>query len=440
MNSTTGPSRLDRLYDFISGDEDARVCKDIPESACVHQPRNYFAYLIANLLNKVADELTSAKLVLPWLLGALGAPVALTGFLVPIREAGVLLPQLVVAATVRHLPRRKGVWLLGALLSALALAGMALVAFRAEGTLAGWLIIAMLVVFSLARGLCSVSAKDVLGKTVSKSRRGNLMGWSAGIGGLAVVAIGLGLGLGDLAAADVSLFGWLFLACAGLWIAALLVFAAIHEEPGATEGGGNALTVALECIGLLRNDPPFRHFIYARLLLLSVALATPYYVLLAQRHTGNGLDSLGWLIIATGIGASVSSPFWGRLGDRSSRLVMALAAAGQGLLGVTVFVSLVLEPPFIEEAFFWAAVMIVMTVLHAGVRLGRKIYLVDMATGETRAAYVALSNTIIGIAMLGAGFIGLLGGWLGVHWLILLLALAALLAARYARRLPEVSG
>ncbi|MEJ2463748.1 MAG: MFS transporter [Candidatus Thiodiazotropha sp.] len=440
MHSNGGTGRLDRLYDYITGDEDARVCKEIPEAACRHQPRNYFAYLTANLLNKVADELTSAKLVLPWLLGALGAPVGLTGFLVPIRESGVLLPQLMVAALVRKLARRKGVWLLGALLSALALGGMAVVAFSAEGALAGGLIIALLVLFSLARGLCSVSAKDVLGKTVSKSRRGNLMGWSAGLGGLAVVVIGLAMSMGDLARADVSLFGWLFLACAGLWIAALLAFAIIHEEPGATEGGGNALGVAIDCLGLLRTDDRFRHFITARLLLLSVALATPYYVLLAQTHTGNGLDGLGWLIVATGIGASVSSPFWGHLGDRSSRSVMALAAGGQGLLGVAVFICLIGQLPLIDDNLFWAAVMIVMTILHAGVRLGRKIYLVDMATGDNRAAYVALSNTLIGVAMLGAGFIGLIGDWLGLHWLILLLALASLVAAVYARQLDEVSG
>lgn len=440
MQPDTRGDRLDRLYDFITGDEDARVCKDIPDAACRHQPRNFFAYLIANLLSKVADELTSAKLVLPWLLGTLGAPVALTGFLVPIRESGVLLPQLAVAAVVRKLARRKGVWLLGALLSALALAGMAAVIFSTQGTLAGWLVVGLLVVFSLARGLCSVSAKDVLGKTVSKSRRGNLMGLSAGISGVAVVLIGVGMSMGALAEADVTLFGWLFLGCALIWLVAIGVFAAIVEQPGATEGGGNALTMALQCIGMLRTDGHFRRFIHARLLLLSVALASPYYVLLAQDHTGNGLDGLGWLIVATGIGASLSSPFWGRLGDRSSRTVMALAAGGQGLLGVAVFVCLIGEFPLIDDAYFWAMVMVCMTVLHAGVRLGRKIYLVDMATADNRAAYVALSNTVIGIAMLGAGFIGLFGDWLGVHWLILLLALVSLLAAVYARQLDEVSG
>ena len=84
--------------------------------------------------------------------------------------------------------------------------------------------------------------------------------------------------------------------------------------------------------------------------------------------------------------------------------------------------------------------MVLLTVLHAGVRLGRKIYLVDMASGDNRAAYVALSNTVIGIAMLGAGFIGLIGHWLDLTWLILLLALTSLIAALYARQLPEVSG
>jgi len=64
------------LYDQITGDEDARVCKDIPDAACRHLPRNFFAYLVANFLSKVADELSSARLVLPWLLGAVAAPAA----------------------------------------------------------------------------------------------------------------------------------------------------------------------------------------------------------------------------------------------------------------------------------------------------------------------------------------------------------------------------
>lgn len=176
MTGKLRPISQEDLYNRITGDEDARVCKDIPESACHDQPRNFFAYLWANLLGKVADEIASAKLIIPWLFGLLDVPATYTGFLVPIRESGVLLPQLLVAAAVRYLAIRKKVWIVGAILSALSLLGMAWAAISLQGKAAGGVIVFMLVVFSLSRGICSVSAKDVLGKTVSKSRRGTLMG------------------------------------------------------------------------------------------------------------------------------------------------------------------------------------------------------------------------------------------------------------------------
>ena len=99
---------LSWFYDQVTGDEDARVCKDIPEQACEDQPRNFFAYLCANFLNKISDELVSARLTLPWLFSVLGVPASFIGFLVPIREAGVLLPQLIVAAYIRAMSQRRG--------------------------------------------------------------------------------------------------------------------------------------------------------------------------------------------------------------------------------------------------------------------------------------------------------------------------------------------
>jgi len=432
-------SPLDSLYDKITGDEDARVCKDIPESACHHQPRNFFAYLLANLLGKVADEIASAKLVIPWLFGALGVPAAFTGFLVPIREAGVLLPQMIVAAVVRRLPIRKGVWLLGALLTGFSLLGMAAATVGLQGASAGGAIILMLVLFSLARGLCSVSAKDVLGKTVSKSRRGALMGWSASLSGIAVLGVGLWLSAGNLAAAGISVFTGLLIAAGLLWIAATAVFAAINEQPGATDGGGNAISVALAHLRLLRDDQPFRHFVMARGMLLSVALTPPFYVLLVQQTSDAGLLGLGALIVANGLASSLSSPFWGYLGDRSARLVMVLAATGAGLLGIVTWLAVSLQWQLLTGELGFAIIFLLLNVMHGGVRLGRKVYLVDMASGENRAAYVAVSNTVIGVLMLLGGLVGLLADWLGAASVVLLLGLLSLLAALFIRSLPDVS-
>ena len=430
---------LEALYNRITGDEDARVCKDIPESACNDQPHNFFAYLMANLLGKVADEIASAKLVIPWLFGVLGVPAAFTGFLVPIREGGVLLPQLAVAAAVRRLAIRKGVWLLGAVLSALSLLGMAIAAMVMEGSAAGVAIVLMLVIFSLARGLCSVSAKDVLGKTVSKSRRGALMGWSASLSGIAVLGVGVWLGSLDPGESGLAVFAWLLSAGGVLWILAALFFATIREQPGATEGGGNALAVALQQLQLLMNDEPFRRFVLVRSLLLAVALAPPFYVLIAQEQAHAGLLGLGALVIANGLAASLASPFWGYLGDRSSRWVMASAATGAGLLGLYTFTAVEFDWNWATSELGLAVIFMILNVMHGGVRLGRKVYLVDMATAGNRAAYVAVSNSVVGILMLVGGLIGLIADWLGSAATVLILGLLSLLAAAYVHSLPDVS-
>lgn len=439
MNSKTQHSGLEDLYNRITGDEDARVCKDIPEAACNDQPRNFFTYLLANLLGKVADEIASARLVIPWMFGVLGVPAVFTGFLVPIREAGVLLPQLLVAAAVRHMPTRKGVWLLGAMLSALSLFVMAIAASTLEGNAAGMVILVMLIIFSLARGLCSVSAKDVLGKTVSKSRRGTLMGWSAGLSGIAVLIIGLWMSTTDIAGSSINIFAGLLIAGGLLWLLAALSFSLIIEQPGATEGGGNALQVAIQHLRLLQDDGQFRHYIIARTLLLSVALAPPFYVLVAQSQSTAGLLGLGALIIANGLATSIASPFWGYMGDLSSRWVMVVAATGAGLLGIFTFTAVSAGWSWVTGEIGMAVIFLILNVMHGGVRLGRKVYLVDMATADNRAAYVAVSNTVIGVLMLLGGLIGLLGDWLGATTLLLILGLGSLLAAIYINKLPQVS-
>jgi len=434
-----GYPRLGLFYEQITGDEDARVCKDIPEAACRHLPRNFFAYLLANFLGKVADELASARLVLPWLLGAAGAPAAFVGFLVPVREAGALLPQLLVAAYIRRLPRRKAVWIIGALLSALALVMMAFASSALSGAAAGWAVLALLALFSLARGLCSVSAKDVLGKTVSKMRRGLLMGYSAAAAGVVTLVLGLCVELFGARTPGMAFFGLVLLAAAALWLLAVASFSAIAEPSGATEGGGNALVAALRSLSLLRSDVALRRFVVARALLLSVALAPPFYVLLAQQRS-DGVSGLGLLIIASGLAGSLSAPLWGRMSDRSSRRVMVIGAAAAGVTGLATALLDILQLAPTGQSWVYAGLFLLIAVFHSGVRLGRKVYLVDMASERTRSAYVAVSNTVIGAAMLAGGAVGIVADLFQGAAVIALLGLVSLGAALYIARLPEVSG
>jgi hypothetical protein len=265
------------------------------------------------------------------------------------------------------------------------------------------------------------------------------MGWSASLSGVALLAVGAWLALFDPQTSGIGVFAGLLAAGGLLWIASTLLFATIEEQPGATEGGGNAISVALGQLGLLVTDQPFRRFVTIRTLLLAVALAPPFYVLAAQQQTQAGLSGLGTLIIANGLASSISSPIWGYLGDRSSRAVMALASTGAGLLAVLTWTAITLEWQWLTGQLGFAAIFLVLNVMHGGVRLGRKVYLVDMATAETRAAYVAVSNTVIGVMMLLGGLIGFAADWLGAPAILLLLGLLSLIAAVGALRLPQVS-
>ena len=55
--------------------------------------RSYRIHLTSLALTKTADGLIDPKLVLAWLLDAIGSPGFLVGMLVPVRESGALLPQ-----------------------------------------------------------------------------------------------------------------------------------------------------------------------------------------------------------------------------------------------------------------------------------------------------------------------------------------------------------
>ena len=197
--------------------------------------------------------------------------------------------------------------------------------------------------------------------------------------------------------------------------------------------------MALQQMSLLKTDHEFRQFVIARALLLSIALSPPFYVLVAQASSGVSLAGLGALIIANGLASSISAPFWGYLGDRSSKQVMMIATVGSSLLGFFTVIAVMFEFQWITSEMGFAVIFLVLNVLHGGARLGRKVYLVDMASGDNRAAYVAVSNTVIGILMLAGGLVGIVGDIFGPASVILLLAIVSLLSAAFIKKLPDVS-
>jgi hypothetical protein len=357
----------------------------------------------------------------------------MVGLLVPIREALALLPQILVGGAIRRFPVRKGFWTASSLVEGLCVVLMGVVAILGlRGAAAGWTIVGLLVVFSAARGVASIAAKDTLGKTVSKGRRGRVSGYAATLSGFVAVAVGAYLALSPESARPDWVLYAVIVAAGVSWFAAAASFALINEYPGATEGGRGIGDLLREQIMLLLRDAELRRFLLARALMIATALVGPVYVSLAQQGTARSLDGLGWLVIASGLASALGASVWGALSDRSSRLTMALAAALAGVLGLTVLVLLTAFPPLGGNIAFFAAVLFVLGVAHAGVRIGRKTHVVDLAGGDRKAEYVALSNTIIGVLLLAMGGLASVLMGIGLTVAVAVLSVVALVGAAMA--------
>jgi hypothetical protein len=434
-------SALKKAYELLTDEDDGRVCRDIPDELCDQQPRSFATHAASLSLTKTGDGLADPKLVLSWLLTALGAPAGIVGLLVPVREAGALLPQLVTAGWVRSLAVRKWVWIGGSIAQGISVLGMAVAGLSLEGVAAGWTILGLLAVFALARSLCSVSYKDVLGKTVAKSTRGTATGTAGTVAASAVFLYGLLLGLGVLPTSLTVVTAGLFVAAA-CWLVASAVFATLPEQPGATDGGGNALRTALESINLLRTDTQLRRFIITRALLTSTALAPPFILALAAANgnetTARALGELGAFVVASAAASVLSTYVWGRLSDRSSRKVLFLAAivACAALAAVGIVGLFRLDPAAARYAY--PGLLFVLMIAYQGVRLGRSTHLVDMADEDTRATYTALSNTTIGIVLIAGSGFGLLATLTGPATVLLIFSAMSALAAVTALGLNEV--
>lgn len=401
----------------------------LSETAKAHEPQSFLRHTAALAMTKLADGLIDPKLVLSWLLTSLGAPAFYVGLLVPIREAGALLPQLALASWVQGLAQRKWAWVAGSVGQGLSALAILFCALRFEGAIAGGLICGALAILALSRSLCSVSYKDILGDTVAQSHRGSATGTASSLASAGVIVFALLLMSGLLPRDGLVLAAIGLAGC--LWCIAASVMAGLHEDTSqVSEPARNPLSQ----FSILRDDTQLRRFIITRGLLVSTALAPPYMILLAGSE--GALSQLGALVLASSLASLLSSYIWGRLSDRSSRRVLQLSGASGAL---ALILTLVLSAVGLLQTI-WALplALFVLMISYHGVRQGRSTYLVDMAPVGQRAAYSAVSNTVIGVLLLISGAFGALAGLVGPAMTLLAFAVMAVGAAVVAHGLDEV--
>lgn len=398
--------------------------------------QNFVTNSLSGLASKLADQLMDPGLVLPWILDNLGAPVFMSGLLVPIRRTASLLPQLVVAHQMKPVKTRKWVWVTGSLVESLAVFLMALSVISLTNFWGGFAILMSLLLFSLARSLSSVSFKDVLAKTIKQGNRGKLYATRTFLGGSAGLVAGAYIRWQLQGTTDPSFFRDILLLSSFLWLVAAVFFALIKEpDQDIAVKQKNLLQDVMASIKIIRTEPVFRRFLLSRALFLTIPLSIPFYSLLVKDLTGGTLASFGLLFSMHSLAQVGSSPLWGLASDRSSRQSMLI---GGGIYLLVVLAALLTLFNGWANDVWLSFLLLLLGFGYAGVKLARSTYLVDVMPSQNRPLYVAITNTVMGVVTI----LGVVLGIVAVAGQVVLFTTFALLvlgAMYHTWRLPEAS-
>lgn len=425
--------RLYKLVELVDEDDESSS----PTTAAPAQalPGNFGLNVLNGAASKLAEQLASPGMVLPWLLSALGAPVALTGLLVPVRQAGSLFPQILIAGKIRPYRRRKWFWVGAALVQAVCLLLMALFVLLAPDV-AGVAIILLLGIFSVASGIASIAYKDVLGKTIPNGMRGRVLSLRSTIGAVLTFFAGLLLYLGIAGREQQAIYLYLLLSASVLWLLSVLFFAYIREGASSAAEPVPVREEIRAGMVLLRRHAGFRGFLLARACFVSLSLSLPFYVLLARDFTSGEISGLFVFLVVNSISVALSSPLWGRFADKSSRWLLGVSG---GLAVLTGVLALTIDALAARGSspYLFAPVFLLIGFAYTGARIGRKTYLVDAAPEDERPRFAAISNTLIGVVTLFGGLLGVAGDLLGLRGAIGLLILLAGAGVYFTFRMPE---
>lgn len=362
------------------------------------QKRNALRIIAALTCTKLGDVLINPKTMLTWLLTQMGVGGALISLLVPIRESGSMLPQLFVSGWIKRSALRKRVFVAGSLVEAVAVAVMGASALWLPPEVAGVVVVFGVAVLATARSFCSISGRDVMGKTIPRGFRGRVGGASATVSGIIATVAALAL-IVMKEEAGVRVIAGVVMTASLLWFIAGWIFSRVEEPEGAAQADTSGIRGRFS---LVRDDARFRKFIVARVLLLGSALASPLMVVLAGQSGGSML-TLGAFVIAAGVATTSSSFLWGRLSDRASHLAMALGGFTAACVGGLAWWLGWSSPQWAAHPLVWPLLFLLFNVGYAGVRLGRTTWVVDAAEGDDRTDYVSAANTLIAVAILILG-------------------------------------
>ncbi|MCI0711409.1 MAG: MFS transporter [Chloroflexi bacterium] len=295
-------------------------------------------------------------------------------------------------------------------------------------------------IMAFGDGLVGVPWADLTGTSLDNRWRARMFGMAAAITGIVMLIAAplIGVVLGENGPAFPNNYAILFGASGIIFALSILPGLFFHELPGgrAVEKIPSLAEFLPDLGRVLRDDVPFRSYIFVRMFTSLFMMADPFYIGFATTELGlSSAVAVPNLIAMLTIGSVGGALLYTWLGARNNLLYIQLALSSVILLPVCALLAGMIGPAVLYIGF-----------LVAGLASGSNLFscyinwLVGYAHPDQRPIYVGLSNTIAAVVSMIAPVIGgTIAQYLGYRPLFVV-SLAMMLCALFVavRWLPNI--
>ncbi|MCW5232794.1 MFS transporter [Verminephrobacter eiseniae] len=299
---------------------DAQVLRDLP--------RNFAANLAHGMLGMTGFRLMSAPTFVPAYIYMLSGSKLAVGLALGAQFLGMTLSSIWGATLIEHRNQVMRVVYAVGWLMRLQILGLALSAFVLSGSWALGAACVFLALFGFFGGVQGVTFNVLMSKVIPVTQRGRLTGMRNFLGGLTASGVAY-LGGEYLVGSNAFGNGYAstFMLAFILTSIGISALAFVREPKSLTVRASPSrfMQRLADVPGLLRADPHYRRFFFARALAALGTSAVPFYILHAGQFVRLSGATLGYFSLAFLLSQMISNLAWGRIADRHGyRLVFIL--------------------------------------------------------------------------------------------------------------------
>jgi len=289
--------------------------------------RNVAAQLLNGLFGQTGFRLIQAPTFVPQYLFILSGSEFVVGLARSLQAAGTVVSPVLGAALIGHRTHILGATLTTGVLMRLQILGLALTGFTLAGHSALVAFIVFLALMGFFLGISQITMNSLRAKVIPVERRGIVSGARNFLAGLSSAVVSYYAGTYFI---EQEVFGngyaSVFLLAFLITSVGLLALAITREPAAETVNERTSFVGTMKSMApLLRQDPDFRKFFYARALGSFGRMALPFYILFANTRTEITGVELGILSTVWMLTSSTTNLIWGVLADRRGyRLVLII--------------------------------------------------------------------------------------------------------------------